>query len=243
MRLAVFLLLGTFRPWLAQSDRSREERSATTRRRSRPRASGSTTTCPRRSPRRRTTGKPILVVLRCIPCEECVKLDDDLVDNDPASGRCSRSSSASASSPPTASTCRCSSSTTTSRSPCSCSTPTAPSTAGSAPARTAPNWVGDVSLDGLAKALQGRSTCTRTTRRTRTSSPASAARPRSSPRRRSSRRSRTSTASKLDYEGNVVQSCIHCHQIGDAQREFYWQQGKPIRRSVLFPYPHPKSSG
>ena len=26
------------------------------------------------------TGKPILVVLRCIPCHECVKLDDDLVD-------------------------------------------------------------------------------------------------------------------------------------------------------------------
>src|SRR5690348_7653008 len=29
------------------------------------------------------TGKPILVVLRCIPCEECVKLDDELVDRDP----------------------------------------------------------------------------------------------------------------------------------------------------------------
>ncbi len=28
-------------------------------------------------------GKPVLVVLRCIPCEECVKLDDDLVDKDP----------------------------------------------------------------------------------------------------------------------------------------------------------------
>ena len=29
------------------------------------------------------TGKPMLVVLRCIPCHECVKLDDDLVDKDP----------------------------------------------------------------------------------------------------------------------------------------------------------------
>src|ERR1043166_7626092 len=28
------------------------------------------------------TGKPLLVVLRCIPCEECVKLDDDLVNQD-----------------------------------------------------------------------------------------------------------------------------------------------------------------
>ncbi len=31
----------------------------------------------------RRTKKPLLVVLRCIPCEECVKLDDDLVDQDP----------------------------------------------------------------------------------------------------------------------------------------------------------------
>src|SRR4051812_30585595 len=28
------------------------------------------------------TGRPIIVVLRCIPCEQCVKLDDDLVDKD-----------------------------------------------------------------------------------------------------------------------------------------------------------------
>jgi thioredoxin-related protein len=28
------------------------------------------------------SGKPLLAVLRCIPCEECVKLDDDLVNQD-----------------------------------------------------------------------------------------------------------------------------------------------------------------
>ena len=28
------------------------------------------------------TGKPIVAVLRCLPCEECVKLDDDLIDAD-----------------------------------------------------------------------------------------------------------------------------------------------------------------
>ena len=27
--------------------------------------------------------KPIVVVLRCLPCEECVKLDDNLLDKDP----------------------------------------------------------------------------------------------------------------------------------------------------------------
>src|SRR5829696_2995090 len=31
----------------------------------------------------KTTGKPVVVVLRCIPCEECVKLDDELVNTDP----------------------------------------------------------------------------------------------------------------------------------------------------------------
>ena len=28
------------------------------------------------------TGRPLLVVLRCIPCEHCVKLDDELVEQD-----------------------------------------------------------------------------------------------------------------------------------------------------------------
>ena len=31
----------------------------------------------------RKNGKPIVVVLRCVPCHECVKLDDELVDTDP----------------------------------------------------------------------------------------------------------------------------------------------------------------
>ena len=39
---------------------------------------------PRAFAEARAAGKPVLVVLRCIPCEECVKLDDDLVDTDPA---------------------------------------------------------------------------------------------------------------------------------------------------------------
>src|SRR5262249_12817188 len=30
----------------------------------------------------KASGKPMLVVLRCIPCEECVKLDDELIDAD-----------------------------------------------------------------------------------------------------------------------------------------------------------------
>ena len=41
----------------------------------------------------------------------------------------------------------------------------------------------------------------------------------------------------------MVQSCIHCHQIGDAQREFYRQKTAAIPERVLFPYPHPKALG
>jgi serine protease Do len=47
----------------------------------------------------------------------------------------------------------------------------------------------------------------------------------------------------LDYGGKVVQSCIHCHQVGEALRLTYRAAGKPIPDPVLFPYPHPKVLG
>ncbi len=47
----------------------------------------------------------------------------------------------------------------------------------------------------------------------------------------------------LNYEGQVVKSCIHCHQIGDARRDFYRQQNKPIPEKLLYSYPHPKVVG
>jgi S1-C subfamily serine protease len=49
-------------------------------------------------------------------------------------------------------------------------------------------------------------------------------------------------APSIDYGGNVVQSCIHCHQVGDAVRNHLWKQG-PLPEDVLFPYPHPKALG
>jgi hypothetical protein len=47
----------------------------------------------------------------------------------------------------------------------------------------------------------------------------------------------------LDYEGQVVQSCIHCHQVGEALREVHRAAGKPIPEHVLYPYPNPKALG
>jgi len=49
--------------------------------------------------------------------------------------------------------------------------------------------------------------------------------------------------SEIDYDGAVVQSCIHCHQIRDAERVYYRSQGKEIPEQVLFPYPLPDVIG
>jgi hypothetical protein len=48
---------------------------------------------------------------------------------------------------------------------------------------------------------------------------------------------------KLDYEGKVVQSCIHCHQVGEALRLVARSSKKPIDDKVLYPYPNPKILG
>jgi S1-C subfamily serine protease len=49
--------------------------------------------------------------------------------------------------------------------------------------------------------------------------------------------------SQLDYEGNVVASCIHCHQVGESLHTVLHDEGKPIPAQLLFPYPHPKILG
>jgi len=43
----------------------------------------------------------------------------------------------------------------------------------------------------------------------------------------------------LDYSGGVAKSCMHCHQIRDAERVFYRSSGESIPDEVLFPYPDP----
>ncbi len=48
---------------------------------------------------------------------------------------------------------------------------------------------------------------------------------------------------KLDYEGKVVQSCIHCHQVGESMRLAYRNAGKPVPEQLLYPYPSPKIFG
>jgi hypothetical protein len=47
----------------------------------------------------------------------------------------------------------------------------------------------------------------------------------------------------LDWEGKVVGSCVHCHMIGDAYRTWYRTQGQAVPDEWLFPYPEPESIG
>ena len=49
--------------------------------------------------------------------------------------------------------------------------------------------------------------------------------------------------SELDYEGNIVQSCIHCHQVREAERAYYRNARRPIPENVVYPYPLPKVVG
>jgi serine protease Do len=48
---------------------------------------------------------------------------------------------------------------------------------------------------------------------------------------------------KLKYEGNVVASCIHCHQIRDSERELFRTARKHMPEQVIFPYPLPDVLG
>lgn len=48
---------------------------------------------------------------------------------------------------------------------------------------------------------------------------------------------------KLDYQGRVAASCMHCHQIRDAERLAYRTAGEPIPDKVLYPYPNPAVLG
>src|SRR5439155_24947888 len=47
----------------------------------------------------------------------------------------------------------------------------------------------------------------------------------------------------LDYEGKVVQSCMHCHQIRDAELRLFRDAGKPVPDEVLYPWPMPQTVG
>ena len=48
---------------------------------------------------------------------------------------------------------------------------------------------------------------------------------------------------ELDFDGKLVSSCMHCHQIRDAHRQVYRSAAQPIPDRLLFPYPIPATIG
>jgi hypothetical protein len=192
------------------------------------------------------TGKPLLVVFRCIPCEQCAQIDEDVVARDERIAKlldqfvCVR----------------------------------IPKTNGMdlsifqfdydqswaafflEPDMTILGRYGtrssqkdskdDVSFEGFAEALQQASNfhdtlALRTDRLF--------ARNRGAPLEVNAPESFPSFGGKfgssLDYsqDKKVVPTCIHCHQLGDAQRRFYRDAGKPVPDKLLFPYPNPRVLG
>lgn len=189
------------------------------------------------------TGKPIIVVLRCLPCHECVKLDDELVDTDPVIR-------------PLLEKFVCVRQVATNGLDLNLfqydtdqsfavfflnADHTIYGRFGTRSHRT--EWMGDVSLKGLANALQGvldlhaKYDQVKDSLAGKRGQPMEVSSPELYP------LLKDKFTNQLDYEGNVVKSCIHCHQIGDAQRAFYWHANKPIPDKVLWPYPHPKTVG
>jgi serine protease Do len=48
---------------------------------------------------------------------------------------------------------------------------------------------------------------------------------------------------ELDWEGKVVQSCVHCHQVSDALRSMYRDEKKTIPEQWVYPMPSPETIG
>jgi len=189
------------------------------------------------------TSKPLVVVMRCIPCDECVKLDDDLVDQDERLQalleKFVRVRVVSANGLDLS----------------LFQFDTDQSFAvfllnadGTIYGRFGTRsdqqrWADDVSLEGLAKALEGTLALHKEYPRNKAELAAKKGKTPDFPVPENYPLLKGKYAAELDYKGNVVQSCIHCHQIGDAQRQFHRDQSGGLPEQVLFPYPHPKAIG
>jgi len=241
--LTSLLAICTASPSFAEEKKSREQKVREDRQKVEAEGFWIYNDLPRAFEQARTTGKPILVVLRCIPCEECVKLDDDLVDKDPVIRPlldqfvCVRVVSTNGLDLSLFQF-------DTDQSFAAFMINADGTIYGRFGTRSHRNeWSGDVSLPGLAKAMRGALLLHKTYPKER---PTLAAKRGPTPRFTSPETFPTlkdKYTSKLAVSGNIVQSCIHCHQIGDAERDQYRAEGKPIPDETLFPFPHPKSIG
>jgi hypothetical protein len=191
----------------------------------------------------KSSGKPIVAVLRCLPCEACVKLDDEMVDSDERVKSLLDQFVR----------VRIVSTNGLDLSLFQFDTDqsfavfffnadgTVYGRFGTRSHQT--TWEDDVSVHGLAAALEGALELHKGYPGNKKEL-ASKRGPRpkfAHPEEYPSLASRYE--SSIDYSGDVVASCIHCHSIGDADRDYAFQNNDRIPESTLFPFPHPKSQG
>ena len=48
---------------------------------------------------------------------------------------------------------------------------------------------------------------------------------------------------QLDWDGKVASSCVHCHMIGSALQTWHRQQKKPMPEELIYPFPEPETIG
>ncbi len=190
-----------------------------------------------------STGKPLLVIFRCIPCEACAQLDEQVVENNPAVRKA------------------------LSRFVCVRQVYTNGIDLSRFQFDYDQSWAAffmngdgtiygrygtrshqtesdeDVSLDGFLATmtevldLHSKFSVVKDSLAAKTGEKVAVSVPEEFP----SLKERYSE--NLNFDGEVAKSCIHCHQIGDAWHDWYRSAGKPIPTDVLYPYPHPKILG
>jgi serine protease Do len=189
------------------------------------------------------TNKPILAVMRCLPCEECVKLDDAVLDSHPTIQKLrdqfvsvrvvsnngldlnlfridpDQSFGAVIFSPEGKVLARY----------------------GTRSHRT--EWEDDVSVEGFAATMEGalelfqKQDSIEVKLLGKQPAPMELNQPEKLPGLREKYKS------KLEEGPNLVKSCIHCHQVGEAIRNLAWDKSGELKEENLFIYPNPKILG
>ena len=198
---------------------------------------------PRGIAQAKSSGKPLLVVFRCIPCEACAKLDEQVVERDPAVQAlldkfvCVRIPHANGMDlalfqydydQSWAAFFLNADLTIYGR-------------YGTRSHRTESER--DVSLEGFAKALEGALELhaqfpgNKAALAAKRGAPPDAKVPEDLPNLKGK------FTAAIDYKGAVAKSCIHCHQVGEAQRLVFRNAGKPIPTALMHPYPNPSILG
>ncbi len=191
----------------------------------------------------RRTDKPIMVVLRCIPCEECVKLDDELIDGDERIQPLLKHFVG----------VRVVSTNGLDLSLFQFDTDqsfavfflnadgTIYGRFGTRSHRT--EWIGDVSIDGLAKAMAGALALHRNYPNNRAALAGKRGPKPEITHPEQFPMLKGKYAAALNYQGDVAASCIHCHQIGEAVHAMALGRDHQLAEKLLFRYPHPKITG